>query len=93
MRIKIIVVILITLGGLIFLIRKGLASYSNQPSSNVGVCYEENWEATQYYVLKQEGTNFKYEEKSQPTLGVFQVLNDVVVTKWEVTGSLKYAKE
>jgi hypothetical protein len=35
-------------------IRISLADYSDSSAGNVGLCYTENWEATEYFILKQD---------------------------------------
>ncbi len=92
--IMIVVIILLS-----FFTNKTLADYSQESSSNVGVCYEENWSASKFYILVKDGNNFKYQEGDPFSIGIDSatgkppILQDVVVTQWEVTGSVRYKKE
>jgi len=84
---------------LLFFTSKTFADYSQESPGNVGVCYEENWSASKFYILVKEGNNFKYQEGDpfsisiDPATGKPPILQDVVVTQWEVTGSVWYKKE
>lgn len=98
------VLIVLTLALLIclfFVVKNSLASYSSdgvgEPGNpgNVGICYKENWEAGEFYFLTQNtsATNsFYYQGGTEADVLDLpsQIMQDFVVTKWEVTGSVYY---
>ncbi len=69
------------------------AANSNQPDSNVGACYEENWQAENFYILRKSGNSYRYHKTNNPETASAENMQDFVITEWTVTGSVSYAEK
>jgi len=85
-------------------IYKSFADYSSEPAANGGLCYAEDWSATEYLVLEQAELgplptdNYKYSYAfygagADPRSLGAQLLYDFVPVKWEVVGSVNFKSE
>ena len=104
MKTKIMIITgIVAVFGFLF-IYKAFAEYSSSPASSTGLCYSEDWKASEFFVLQQKkaGPDFEFsyvnagtsDPRNVPVQGGGDaLLSDFVPTKWEVTGSVSFKSE